>query len=42
MKKEFKILRTHAGKVGYVSVIGGIYSERNITKWDSKIQIDGQ
>jgi len=42
MKKEFKILRTHAGKTGYVSVTDGVYSECNVIKWDSKIQIDGQ
>jgi len=42
MKKEFKILRTHAGKTGYVSVTDGVYSEGNITKWQSKIEIDGQ
>lgn len=42
MKKQFKILRTHAGKTGRVCVIDGVYSENNVTKWNSKIEIDGE
>ena len=42
MKKVFKILRTHAGKTGHVSVTNGVYSEGNVIKWDSKIEIDGE
>jgi len=42
MKKKFKILRTHAGKTGQISVTDGVYSEGNVTKWESKINIDGE
>ena len=42
MKKQFKIIRTKAGKTGHVTVIDGVYSEGNVTKWEAKIEIDGQ
>ena len=40
--ENFKIKRSYAGKKGYVSVQGGIYSESNRNTWDSEILIDGQ
>ncbi len=42
MKKQFKIIRTKAGKTGHVTVIDGVYSEGNVTKWEAKIEIDGK
>jgi hypothetical protein len=40
--ENFKIKRSYAGKKGYVSVQGGIYSESNRHTWDSEILINGQ
>jgi len=41
MKEIFKITREYAGKKGFLSVQGGVFSESNINTWDSKIFING-